>query len=288
MNTSDNRALIEQTIRRADSIVRQVDEGCDSIRQDMKTTSEAFYRTVVGKIPQWVNSHVCKNTMDSIFSIKSDAKAMTEELMDVISDNLTEEAKRWSENTFVPMLENEVETLAQAVSLDLEGCLKDLDQVRMNINVDSEGIVDDTTPSSANRLLSSGGSLLFGDLAGAIMGGLAGFSGTLKTITCEITAGIILGIVALFNPVSMTAVVIAVIISSLIGGAWALSDMEDKIKKTVIEKATASLRSGSSAMGFGNMVDDEVEKYLDKIRERAAGICTEIKGRAAGYRAAIA
>lgn len=288
MNTSENSALIEQTIKRADAISMQVDEGCNNIRQDMKITAEAFYRTAVGKIPQWVNGHACRNTMSSVFSIRRDAKAMTQELMDVISDNLTAEAEAWSSNTFVPMLENEVETLAQAVSMDLEGCLKDLDQVRMNVNIDSEKIVDDSTPSSTNRLLSTGGSLLFGDIAGAIMGGLAGFSGTLKTITCEITAGIILGIVSLFNPVSMTAVVAAVIISSVIGGAWALSDMEKKIKQTVIEKSVASLKTGSSSLNFERMVDDEVEKYLDKIRERASGICAEIKGRAASYRAAIA
>ena len=99
------------------------------------------------------------------------------------------------------------------------------------------------------------------------MGGAGGFDATLKTIGCEIGAGVILGVISLFTPIGLTAMVCGVVLSTLVGSKWSLSTMEDKIRKKVAEKMVESIKSEENKMKFNEMIIANVNKSLDELRK---------------------
>lgn len=267
MNSAEYNQILQRTEERADLIRQQVKEGCDDIQRHAMAASEAFYADLVLKAPQWIQQAKCSNSVDNIFRVKSQAKAYTEELADILSDHVKDTTEHWVQGRFVPLLKSEIQTLAMTVNSQTADCYMGLEKLRVSLDVNSRRIVDEATPSTANRLLSSGASLLIGDIGGAIMGGAGGFDAMLKTLGCEFAAGIILGIVALFTPVGWTALIISVVIAAIVGGTWSLNTIESKIRKKVSEETIKLLKSDEQRANFNHLMVQQIDKALTPIRD---------------------
>ena len=240
---------------------------CDKIRDRILRVSDAFYYDLQSSIPLWIESAHCDTEITNIFKAKSQATEFTSKLVKSCSDKITVKTEEWVKNRFVPMLTKEINTLAQTMDSKTNTYEDEFTALQVSVDVDQEGIVEDATPSKTNRVLSAGTSILIGDLGGAIMGGAGGFDATLKTIGCEVGAGIILGVASLFTPIGLTAMVVGVVLSAFVGSKWSLSTMEDKIRKKVTEKMVVSIKSSTNKKKFNEMIIANVNKSLDELRK---------------------
>ena len=252
----DKKALIDQLFN----------EECDKIRDRVLRVSDAFYYDLQSSIPLWIKDAQCSTKISNIFKAKSQATDFTSQLVRKCSDKIKCKTEEWVKNRFVPMLMTEINTLAQTMNSKTKTYEQELANLRVSLHIDQQGIVKNATPSSTNRALSAGASILVGDLGGAIMGSAGGFDATLKTIGCEVCAGVILGVISLFTPVGLTAMVIGVVLSALVGSKWSLSTMEDKIRMRVSEKMVDSIKSVTSKDTFNNMIINNVNKSLKELR----------------------
>lgn len=259
-------------------IDQHLNEGFNEIYKRVLWVSDAFYSNLVANVTGWITNASCRNGVDNLFKVRSQTKAFTAELVNVVSDKVKEETQAWVQNRFVPLLRSEIQTLAETVDVKANSYLDELDSLRVTLDVNQDEIVRRTTPSAANRVFSSGASLLIGDLGGAIMGGAGGFDATLKTIGCEFGAGFILGIVSLFTPVGLTAFIVGVVISAIVGGAWSLSSIEKNIRRKMSEEIIKNLKSSAQKEKFNNMITSNVMKSLDELRKNVNAQWDEFLG----------
>jgi hypothetical protein len=154
--------------------------------------------------------------------------------------------------------------------------MDELSNLRVCMDIDKQVIINKTTPSSTNRVLSAGASILLGDLGGAIMGGAGGFDATLKTIGCEVGAGVVLGVISLFTPVGLTGILVGVILSAIVGSKWSLSTMESKIRQKVADKMVESIKSKTNKDRFNSMITSNVEKSLKQLRQNVNSYWDEL------------
>lgn len=265
MNTTEYNQILQNTEHQTELIRQQVKEGCDEIHRHAMAASEAFYSDLILKVPQWIRDANCKNHVSNIFHVKSQAKIFTEELASILSSHVKETTTEWVSGRFIPLLGSEIQTLAATVNAQTQDCYEGLNKLYVMLDINQRRIVDQTTPSKANRILSSGASLLLGDLPGAIMGGAGGFDAMMKTLGCELAAGLILGIVALFTPVGMPALIVGAVIAAITGGAWALNSLESKIRNKVTEETVKILKSEEQRESFNQLMKQQIELALEPI-----------------------
>lgn len=265
MNTTEYNQILQKTEHQTELIRQQVKEGCDEIHRHAMAASEAFYSDLVLKVPQWIREAICQNHVNNILHVKSQAKKFTEELTSILSERVKETTADWVNGRFIPLLKSEIQTLAMTFNAQTNDCYAGLRKLHVMLDVNQRRIVDEATPSTTNRILSTGTSLLLGDLPGAIMGGACGLDGMLKTLGCEIAAGIILGIVALFTPVGLTAIIVGAVIAAITGGAWALSSLETKIRNKVIEETVKILKSEEQRVAFNSLMKQQIDIALEPI-----------------------
>lgn len=264
-NTNYNK--FEVQIQNKTAIINQLfDDECNKIYDRVLRVSDAFYDDLESNIPRWTNEAECNNKISNILKVKSQVNAFTYELVKISCDKIKDKTEEWVKNRFIPMLENEISTLAQTMDSQTSTYMEDLSHLRISLEIDQNNIIKNTTPSRTNRTLSAGASLLMGDLGGAIMGGAGGFDATLKTIGCEAGAGVILGIISLFTPIGITALVTGAVLSVIVGSHWSLNSMESKIRKEVTRKMTESIKSKINKERFNMTIISNVDKSLNELR----------------------
>ena len=263
-NYSDDLSNIET---KNDIIIQQMNEGFQAIHSHAESSARAFYSELATRIPIWINEYKCYHHVDNIFKLRSQVNAYTEELVDALQQNVTNETKEWVEHKFVPLVQREITTLSQAVNSQTQAYCHQLNQLNIPMEINKNSIVKSTTPSSSNRVISTGASILIGDLGGAIMGGAGGSNAMLKTMGCEFGAGIILGVASLFTPVGLAALVVSAILSAFVGGAWALSSIEKNVRKTLVKKTKENVFSTGKTDQLLRAIHAKIDSYLNIMQE---------------------
>ena len=263
-NYSDDLSNIET---KNDIIIQQMNEGFQAIHSHAESSARAFYSELATRIPIWINEYKCYHHVDNIFKLRSQVNAYTEELVDALQQNVTTETKEWVEHKFVPLVQREITTLSQAVNSQTQAYCHQLNQLNIPMEINKNSIVKSTTPSTSNRVISTGASILIGDLGGAIMGGAGGSNAMLKTMGCEFGAGIILGVASLFTPVGLAALVVSAILSAFVGGAWALSSIEKNVRKTLVNKTKENVFSTGKTDQLLRAIHAKIDSYLNIMQE---------------------
>ena len=263
-NYSDDLSNIET---KNDIIIQQMNEGFQAIHSHAESSARAFYSELATRIPIWINEYKCYHHVDNIFKLRSQVNAYTEELVDALQQNVTNETKEWVEHKFVPLVQREITTLSQAVNSQTQAYCHQLNQLNIPMEINKNSIVKSTTPSTSNRVISTGASILIGDLGGAIMGGAGGSNAMLKTMGCEFGAGIILGVASLFTPVGLAALVVSAILSAFVGGAWALSSIEKNVRKTLVKKTKENVFSTGKTDQLLRAIHAKIDSYLNIMQE---------------------
>lgn len=247
-------------------IEQHLNEGIADIQKRITVVSDAFYSNLIGQVTEWVKNAQCQERVNNIFRVQRQSKAYTAELIDIVSSEMKVETQTWVHNHFIPLLKNEIQALSETVDTEVNTYLDELEHLKVSLNLNQHQIIDKTTPSTTNRVLSSGVSLLVGDIGGAIMGGAGGFDATLKTLGCEFGAGLVLGIASLFTPIGLTAIVISVVLSALVGGEWALSSIEGNIRKEITKEIVKNLKSEEQKKKFNQIIISNVDKSLSELK----------------------
>ena len=205
----------------------------------------------------------------SIIHLKSSIKEYTEAVIDHMKSRLSTSISSWCKQSLVrDCIEVQFSNLLLSQRGNMSSYQEDLAKVKVNLNlpVDGDEIGNKMAPSTANRLVSAGGSLLIGDIFGAITGGLLGFKAMLTTLAAELTAGIVLGIVSLFTPVGLPAMIIAAVIAALTGAGANLMSVKSNIKKKIIEETKKAL--GDSKDKFSNEIFNAVKGTLSQVQTK--------------------
>ncbi len=261
------RQALSQAQEKADIINQQVENGVKDIANIAKDKGALYLISdLIPNVETWVNEANPEKGI-SITHLRSSIKEYTEAIIDHMKSRLSSTMSSWCKQSLVKdCIEVQFSNLLLSQRGNLTSYQEDLSKVKVNLSlpIDGEEIGDKMSPSTLNRIASAGGSLLIGDIFGAITGGLLGFKAMLTTLAAELTAGIVLGIVSLFTPVGLPAMIIAAVLAAFGGGIANLMSVKSQIKKKVIEETKKAL--GESKDKFSNEIFNAVKATLSQVQ----------------------
>lgn len=263
------KQALSQAQDKANLINQQVENGVKDIANIAKDKGALYLISdVIPNVETWVNEANPEKGI-SIIHLRSSIKEYTEAVIDHMKSRLSTSISSWCKQSLVrDCIEVQFSNLLLSQRGNLSSYQEDLAKVKVNLNlpVDGDEIGNKMAPSTANRLVSAGGSLLIGDIFGAITGGLLGFKAMLTTLAAELTAGVVLGIVSLFTPVGLPAMIIAAVIAALTGAGANLMSIKSNIKKKIIEETKKAL--GDSKDKFSNEIFNAVKGTLSQVQTK--------------------
>lgn len=263
------RQALAQAKEKADIINRQVENGVLDIAKIAKDRGSLYLISdLIPNVDNWVNEAEPEAGI-SIIHLRSSIKDYTEAVIDHMKSMIGSSMSSWCKDSLVKdCIESQFNNLLISQQGNLSSYKDDLSQVKVNLNlpIDGEQIGDNLSPSTANRILSAGGSLIIGDIFGAISGGVLGFKAMLTTLASELTAGIVLGIVSLFTPVGLPALIIAAVLAA--GGSFVgnVLSIKSQVKKKIIEETKKAL--GENKDKFSSEIYDAVKNTLKRIQQK--------------------
>ena len=263
------RQSLSQAQDKANLINQQVENGVRDIANIAKDKGRLYLISdIIPMVDTWVNEAKPEKGIN-IIDLRSSIKEYTEAVIDHMKSRLSSAMSSWCKQSLVKdCIEVQFSNLLLSQKGNLSSYQKDLSRVKVDLNlpVDGEEIGDKMAPSAINRVAAAGGSLLIGDVFGAITGGLLGFKAMLTTLAAELTAGIVLGIVSLFTPVGLPAIIIGAVIAALTGAGANLMSVKSNIKKKIIEETKKAL--GESKDKFSNEIFNAVKGTLSQVQTK--------------------
>lgn len=258
-------------IEKSENIEKSIGYGINDISVGAKDKAELYLMSnLIPSIDSWVNDYEPEKGIN-IIHLKSSVKEYTEAHIEHIKSKMSTSLSIWCESALV---KDYIEPQFERILIEQRDSLKqyeeDLSRVRVNLElpIDGDEIGDGTTPSVVNRVGSAGASLLIGDIFGAITGGVLGFKAMLTTLAYELTAGVVLGIVSIFTPVGLPAMIIAAVIAALGGFGTNILSIKSGVKKKIIEKAKETLSSSAKRAEFGDSIESSVKSALGLIKDK--------------------
>lgn len=263
------RQALTQAQNKADIINQQVGNGVTDIAKIARDRGALYLISgLIPNVDNWVNEANPEKGIN-LLHLKSSIKEYTEAIIDHMKSKISSSMSSWCKDSLVrDCIEGQFNNLLVSQKENLSSYQEDLSKVKVNLNlpIDGEQIGDKLSPSTASRVLSAGGSLLIGDIFGAITGGVLGFKAMLTTLAAELTAGIVLGIVSLFTPVGLPALIIAAILAALGSFTGNVMSIKSQVKKKIIGETKRIL--GENKEKFSSEIFTAVKSTLSKIQTK--------------------
>lgn len=263
------RQALSQAQDKANIINQQVESGVTDIARIARDRGALYLISdLIPNIDSWVNEANPEKGIN-VLHLRRSIKEYTEAVIDHMKSKISSSMSSWCKNSLVSdCIESQFSNLLVSQKDHLSSYQEDLRQVKVNLNlpIDGEQIGDNLSPSTASRVLSAGGSLLIGDVFGAITGGVLGFKAMLTTLAAELTAGIVLGIVSMFTPVGIPALIITAILAALGSFTGNVLSIKSQVKKKIIEETKKAL--GESKDKFSNEIFNAVKGTLSQVQTK--------------------
>lgn len=260
---------LTQAQNKADIISQQVGNGVTDIAKIARDRGALYLISdLIPNVDNWVNEASPEKGINLIH-LRSSIKEYTEAIIDHMKSKISSSMSSWCKDSLVKdCIEGQFNNLLVSQKENLSSYQEDLSKVKVNLNlpIDGEQIGDKLSPSTTSRVLSAGGSLLIGDIFGAITGGVLGFKAMLTTLAAELTAGIVLGIVSLFTPVGLPALIIAAILAALGSFTGNVLSIKSQVKKKIIGETKRVL--GENKEKFSSEIFTAVKSTLSKVQTK--------------------
>lgn len=249
--------------RRASQIKKVIQETSETLKKEVRAMGLLFYRDMAeNSIANWITNEDEISCETTLSLSKDSIEEYIKELLDGLKWKMQRGVKDWTDRELAPKVATYAEHLSLLIESEVKGCMKDIQAVNIAMDVPTDDLVNSVTPGAANRAVSAGLAILMGDIGGAVMGGVGGFSMMLKTIVCEVVAGFTLGLIGLLNPVT---IIPALIGAMFLGRRWALSGLGGKIRKKLAKKVEEEFSSISKQEEFGDKLVDALDVILAEI-----------------------
>lgn len=213
-------------------------------------------------IPAWCNE--CSPSVNlGVIPNKDKTNRAATEIVEYVNGQIEKNQIEWKNNTLVPLVEEKINDVFGSVESDVQKFFDEIDNIQVTMSGE-QNIKTNNVPTW-QRVAGVVGGLAIGDIGTAVSGGLNGFSKDMaKTIGLEMGAGFVLGLLGLFNPVTLIATIGVAIFYNL---SKSKNRMLENVKSQVSDEVIKQLN---------NNKDENVEKTISVVYEKLSGISTTI------------
>ena len=277
--TSSQGDLKERMQRAKDQLAKAQEKSNEIFHQFRISTSSLvngakdrgrsfFISEILPNIDTWVTEFEPSDDQDiSMFHPKRSTTAFVEACIKHVQKCIEAKMAEWCDKQLVQgYLMPQLEAISTQQNANLESFEADLKRVRatLALSVDGEEVSDNENASTGNRILTAlAGAFL--NPASLLVGGMMGWRGLVSSLVTVIVGGVVLGIVAMFTPVGLPALIITYIISAIASGIWSLNGLEGRVRKNIAQKLHEQLSQQQEAVAQN--IGTEVSNVIDRIQE---------------------
>lgn len=216
---------------------------------------------MIDNVPVWVRDYKLKTDLGLVPG-KAKIQVAVKEISDHIVAKINDHQRDWKNKVLAPMIEEKASAMINSVQCDMEKIMDSIDQINIDI---SGGAYKGNPVPLWKRVAGVAGGILMGDAIMATSGAVNGIGKEFAiTLAMELGAGFVLGLLGIFNPVTLVGIILAAGAFNVVKGQ---SNVVEKLKKEVTAHVIAQLESNC---------DDMVEKTTNGITKKF----TEIADRA--------
>lgn len=198
---------------------------------------------------------------------KRASDAIVEECGQYIKNALEAHVNSWTSDTLRPAVDVEVKRAVKAVQSDMDVFNATLDQIDVNLQGD---INVDTGTGAGGYLSGLIYGLFTGDWLTALMGPAYGAGNMGRAIAFQFGAGLLVGIAALFAPITYPVLILASLGASILAILTSDGDKKlNKLKKKVEDEYRKSLTSDTTQKDKVKAnVHDSIKKFMDDLAQK--------------------
>lgn len=214
-------------------------------------------------VPVWIEEFTPSVSFGPV-PTKSKSEIIVREISDYISGKMDEQQKEWRKSVLQPIIEEKANDIFGAAEESLANFFEELDSV--NVALAGKTYQSDPVPTW-QRVVGAVGGLAIGDIGLAFSGGVNGLSKELaKTAAFEFGAGMVLGLLGLFNPVTLIATIV---------GAFLFNWNRGQAKS--MEKLKSAI-TGEVAAQLSDQAEEAAVKLSESVSGRFEAIAQSIVG----------
>ncbi len=255
--------------------IERIESKRKDIRLKVAKTLSEFLRSRASQIPQWLKNLKPQNQL-AFFSTewtKDQLAKITAECAEFVGQKMQEEQLAWEEETFKPLMEQELKSLFSDISGDLESFYKDMFAAQNLISGDNSAAEKMGNVSPLERTLAAAGGFLVGGIGSSIVGGTLGMNEMIKTLLPNIAVGLVVILLGVVNPFVLIPALLA---TGSITAMFSMGKLGEKIKVKVGESIRDDIlqKVAENADAAAEAVFDKTKDLQDEI---AQGLNNEIQ-----------
>lgn len=252
---------LKQAQLQGELMLREFQVEAKNEKENIKTLVPSLF----DKLYQGINlDDFTPDTQFTLWHPKNSSSQIAEECAKEIEFRNKLLIAEWNTNVLTPKLEAAFKNISSKLKKQFDTFSSDINKANVSLGVDAK--TANTDVAGGTRVAMFAYALLTGDWITALMGGIFGAGAFGRTLVCQFAAGFVLGIVALFTPIGLPALIIAGL-GGLIGGlGWNAARAASSIKKKSVEQTKEKLYADKEQI----LADVEAQcmKIFDDAQER--------------------
>lgn len=239
-------------------------------------------RELADSIPVWIDEFTPATSLGFLPS-KSKTEQVVTEISDYLTEKISDAQRDWQEEVLIPEIEEEAGMIFSAAEKDVSNIFREIDEI--NVELTGKEYTANNVPFW-QRVAGVAGGLVLGDVGLAFSGGVNGIGKEFaKTAAIEFGAGLVLGLLGLFNPFTLIATIVAVFIFNIgKGSSRALETLKTHISDEAVRGITENADQQAAELADGikvkmesvaDRIIDSVSKELDDIDKQVQAIIDE-------------
>lgn len=271
----DAQKPIQQAEATRTLTIERIESNRKDIRLKVAKTLSEFLRSRASQIPQWLEEYEPQNQL-TFFSTEwttDQLKKIVAECAEFVGQKMQEEQLAWEEETFKPLMEQELKNLYSNISGDLDSFYKDMFAAKNLISGDDSTAEEVGNVSPLERTLAAAGGFLVGGVGSSIVGGTLGMGEMIKSLLPNIA--VCVGLI-LFGIASPFILLPALFATGSISAMFSMQGLGGKIKTKVGERMRDDIlqKVAENADAAAEAVYEKTQDLQDEI---AQGLNNEIQ-----------
>ena len=262
-----HRGPLRDAEKKAADIFETVRTESERVRCQLSGMADAYYKDLTERVTSSLldeNKTPCEHKI-LLFSPKESTSNFVQDLTGAAKNMMISDVAEWGKGDLGKFIEQFVKTLSSLVSGDLETCLNIANSIKFDmLDIATSDIA--VAPSESERVIAAGVALMLGDVYGATMGGIAGIGGMLRTMACEVVAGVALIAVSMVTPVGWALWIGGMVTAAVTGGAWNIKSLSSRVRKKTAEEIRKNLSTQEAKRDFTQGVLTQFDAMVENLR----------------------
>lgn len=268
---------VELATREKEQKEREMEINIERAGRKFERLAKSHINNMINSIPAWIEEFTPATSLGAIPNRNKTEQAVTE-ISDYIQEKISDAQSDWKQEVLAPEIEEAAGSIFDAAEKDFTKIYEDIDS--MNVELTGKEYNANSVPFW-QRVAGVAGGLAIGDIGLAVSGGVNGIGKEFaKTLAFEVGAGFVLGILGLFNPVTLIGVIVAAFLFNIgKGSSRAMETLKTQVSEQAVKSMSekAQQQAKELADGVMNKLNEVKDQIISSVSKELSDLDNQVK-----------